>query len=268
MVAWVWLSKFNMIIYHHFETDWDKNYWNVICVQSNSGVCVCVRAGVEWGGGGPRTVLLPVQCGLIPRRTTHHLSAGRRCVILLLLTCDVTLLSRLVGFFFFLKQFSAEADPVNVVNFLPFSVLQVWLCPHLQAAQRMQPQQEPPWSTPTFPPSWSPPSAHTRSPSGPSSSLPGWSSWWGLKGGGWIHNVYRTSLSKTLGHHETPEQPQLLEKILWTPFFLSYIPSIGVPWLWIMIHIIFKNRTLLPLIKASVFIMSVGLAFFFWATIP
>lgn len=63
-------------------------------------------------------------------------------------------------------------------NILPLSVcLQVWSCPRLQAARRMQLQQEPRWSTPTYRPSWSPPSAHTRSPSGPSSSLQEWSSW-------------------------------------------------------------------------------------------
>lgn len=66
---------------------------------------------------------------------------------------------------------------MNLVNIPPLSVLQEWLCPHLQAAQRTQPQQEPPWSTPMCRPSWSPPSAHTRSPSGPSWCQLAWSSW-------------------------------------------------------------------------------------------
>lgn len=46
------------------------------CLLIFKTLCVC--AGVERGGGGPRPVLLPVQRGLVPGWETHHLSAGRR----------------------------------------------------------------------------------------------------------------------------------------------------------------------------------------------
>lgn len=69
-----------------------------------------------------------------------------------------------------------------LINVAPCAFPQEWLCLHPRAALRMRPLREPPWSTPTFRPSWSPPSAHTRCPSGPSWCLLEWSSWWGQRG--------------------------------------------------------------------------------------
>lgn len=64
----------------------------------------------------------------------------------------------------------------------PCAFPQEWLCLRPRAALRMRPLREPPWSTPMFRPSWSPPSAPTRCPSGPSWCLLEWSSWWGQRG--------------------------------------------------------------------------------------
>lgn len=68
---------------------------------------------------------------------------------------------------------------------------QVWLYLHLQEVQRTLWLQELPWSIPTSPPSWSPPSALTRSPSDPSWCLPGWSSRYLL----WLTDIYSDCLS-------------------------------------------------------------------------
>lgn len=53
---------------------------------------------------------------------------------------------------------------------------QAWSFPRRRAARRTRWPPEPPWSTPTSRPSWSPPSALTPSPSDPSWCLPEWSS--------------------------------------------------------------------------------------------